>query len=105
MIRIILLCAGGLSTSFLVQNMIKVATARGLEVEIKARSERELGHYIRDVDVVLLAPQACYGESKIKEQCTKHGKGFATIPGLVYGTMNGQAALDLALSALPEKGE
>ena len=103
MIRIILLCAGGLSTSFLVQNMLKAAKARGLQAEVKARAEHDLDGNIGNVDVVLLAPQARYGEAKVKEVCTKHGKRFAVIPGMVYGGMNGEAALDLALSLLPKE--
>lgn len=99
MLRIMLFCAGGMSTSFLVQNMRKAAVNRGIEAEITASGELELYQKLNLIDVVMLAPQARFAEGKFRKLCKENQKRFALIDPMTYGKMDGNAALDLALAA------
>jgi PTS system cellobiose-specific IIB component len=99
MFRILLLCSGGTSTSFLVLNIKKAAKAKNIEVEAAACPEHTLKRNIDDFDVILLAPQARYSAERVNKICQEHKKAFALIPGNLYGSMNGPAVLDLAINS------
>ena len=104
MIRIALVCAGGISTSFLEQNIIKVMQKRSIQGIVSAYSETHLQTAINQFDVVLLAPQARFAESRIRKICVEHHKAFGLIDPTVYGRMDGEAVLDLALQLADQKG-
>jgi PTS system cellobiose-specific IIB component len=104
MIRIMLFCTGGCSTSFLVQKIKTAMVERGVEGEVSARAEAEFDRSIDNIDVVLLAPQARFMEKRLKQVCQEKKKGFAIIDNMTYGRMDGKAALDLALKAVQPEG-
>ena len=103
MIRIMLFCTGGCSTSFLVQRMNAAMKDRGIDGEVAAKAESEFDKNIDHVDVALLAPQARFMESRLKKICDEKGKGFALIDTAIYGRMDGNATLDLALQSIDQK--
>ena len=105
MIKILLLCAGGISTSFLVQKMKAELEKRGKEGEVIADSEMLLDRYIDEVDVILLAPQARYSRDIVQQKCEKKNKAFGVIDMQVYGQMDGESAIDFALSLFDKKAE
>ena len=104
MIKVLFICAGGISTSFLEQNTKKAFNAQGIDVDILARSATELDDYIDDVDIVLLAPQVSYMKDDIKAMCEAHNKPFIEIPMSVYGRMNGKKVRDMILAKLGQEG-
>ncbi len=104
MIRIALVCAGGISTSFLEQNIKKALQKRNVEGSVSAFSEMHIQQSIDQADVVLLAPQARFAEDRVHKLCTDHHKAFGLIDVLTYGRMDGEAALDLALKLMEQKG-
>lgn len=55
--RIILICSGGMSTSFLVSKMHAAAAAEAFECEIEAYGMAAADAVIPAADVVLLGPQ------------------------------------------------
>ncbi|ACZ00685.1 PTS sugar transporter subunit IIB [Streptobacillus moniliformis] len=96
MLKILLICTAGMSTSFLVEKMKKEAEVRNLEVEIMAIPEASSDEFVDKVDIVLLGPQIKYLENDIKAK-------FVGIPvGVInmtdYGMMKGDKVLDFALS-------
>lgn len=99
--RILLVCAAGMSTSLLVQKMKKEATNRALEdVFIDALPIEDLDKVVDRFDVVLLGPQVRYKEKMVADICKAHGKKYGNIPPQVYGLVDGQKALELAIGIL-----
>lgn len=101
-IKILLICGGGASTGFLVQNMRKFATQKGLEIEVDARSETQLASILSDVDVVLAAPHLRYQEAKIKEICDPRHVPYGIIDAAHYGMMDGASVINQALDLINE---
>lgn len=100
MIRIMLFCTAGCSTSFLVQRIQSAMKTRGVAGEVSAKAESEFDKQIDKIDVALLAPQARFMEKRLRQICTEKKKGFVLIDPVVYGRMDGNATLDLALKSL-----
>ena len=90
MIRIMLCCASGMSTSLLVEKMKKAALEQGIEAEIWANANR--------TDIILLGPQVRYAQRKIESEAP--GVPVAHIDMKDYGMMNGQSVLKQALAIL-----
>ena len=59
-LNVLLVCGSGASSGFMATNMRKAAVARGLDVDIKARSESEIENYIEDIDVLMVGPHLAY---------------------------------------------
>ena len=98
MIRIYLACAGGMSTSLLMNRMIEEAKNRGVEIEMQAMGELEVGKHIGEFDVLLLGPQVRYALARQKEML-KDKAPVDVIDMRVYGLMDGKKALDIAFKA------
>ena len=58
--RIVLFCAGGMSTSLLVTKMREAATLAGKDYSIDAYGLTEVDTYGPDADCILLGPQVRY---------------------------------------------
>lgn len=91
--RIVLLCAGGMSTSILVNKMKAEAKAIGYECDIEAFAADAAAKVSRDADCVLLGPQLAYRIDDLKNDvaCPMEGISMPT-----YGMMDGKAALKQA---------
>ncbi len=96
--KILLICGAGASSGFLAQSMRKAAKKKGIEVSIEARSESELQEYIERIDTLLIGPHLKYMESELREKVKSYGIQVAVIDQLIYGTLDGEKALDLALN-------
>lgn len=96
MVKILLVCSAGMSTSMMVQKMKVAADQRGLEAEIWAVGDAQAAENIKVADVLLLGPQVRFLEGKMKG--IADGKPVAVIDMLAYGTMDGAKVLDQALS-------
>lgn len=86
--RILLVCAAGMSTSLLVNNMKKVAQE---EDTIEAYPVAELNKVIDRFDVVLVGPQVRFKFRSIQEIVSSKGKVTALMDMLAYGNMDGVA--------------
>ncbi len=103
--KVLLLCAAGMSTSLLVSKMKKEAVARNLDaVVIDALPIEDLDKVIDGYDVILLGPQVKYKEKMVAEVCRAHAKKYGNIPPQVYGLVDGPKALDLAIATLGKQG-
>lgn len=96
--KIVLCCAAGMSTSMLVQRMLKEAENRQLDVEISASPAAEFETVIQDADVVLLGPQVRYELQRFTDIAAPLGKSVAVIDMMDYGMMRGDRVLDSALA-------
>jgi len=97
MIKVLFVCAGGISTSFLEQRTRQAFDKRSIPVEIQARSAGDVSDRLEGVDVVLMAPQVSFMQKELEELCAQQNVKFAPIPMALYGQMNGDAICDLVL--------
>lgn len=70
--NIVLMCAGGMSTSIIMKNIKKAADAEGLECEVSAHAVNEAATIGRNADCILLGPQVGYARMKF----APHAPGF-----------------------------
>ena len=96
MVKVLLVCSAGMSTSLMVTKMKDSAKAKGIEAEIWAVSESI--DNLPNADVLLLGPQVRFLESKMKGLAGD--KPVAVIDMQAYGTMNGEKVLEQALNLL-----
>jgi cellobiose PTS system EIIB component len=99
--KIVLLCAGGMSTSLLLNKMKEAAEKRNYECEISAQGVYSSTSKGLDADIILLAPQVRFQQSEIS-------KNYPSIPVIVlemvdYGMMNGEKILNQTIEALEKK--
>lgn len=101
MIRIYLACAGGMSTSLLMNKMKDAAKKRGVEVTIDAIAEKAVKQHLGDFDVLLLGPQVRYVLKDI-QKIVDNKVPMDVIEMRDYGMMNGEKVLDTALKMYDE---
>lgn len=98
MVKILLVCSAGMSTSLMVNKMKDSAKEQGIEAEIWAVSDAEAAENIVKADILMLGPQVRFLESKMKEMAGN--KPVTVIDMQAYGTMNGAKVLEQALILL-----
>ncbi|KTS35792.1 PTS sugar transporter subunit IIB [Pantoea dispersa] len=98
MMRIVLCCAAGMSTSMLVNKMQHAAQARGLAINIQAVPVADFERILPDADVVLLGPQVQFEAARLTAIAAPQGKAVAVIDMMDYGMMRGEQVLDKALA-------
>jgi len=97
-LNVLLVCGSGASSGFMAANMRKAASKRGLDADIKARSESEIESYIDEIDVLMVGPHLEYILDEVEEYT--HGVDVKVIlmKGEYYATLDGEKALDHLLS-------
>ena len=99
---IMLVCSAGMSTSLLVTKMEAAAKEKGMEIDIFAVSSSEASARIDDkehpIDVILLGPQVRFMKKQFEDKVAGTGIPVAVIEMREYGTMNGEAVLNTAIS-------
>ncbi|WP_205138145.1 PTS sugar transporter subunit IIB [Virgibacillus halotolerans] len=98
MMKIILVCSAGMSTSMLVNKMKKSAEERNITADIEAMAESELKNNLDNLDVVLIGPQVRYLEKKIKAQLDPKGIKVEVMDQRAYGMIQGDKVLDQAIA-------
>ncbi|RHM61525.1 MULTISPECIES: PTS sugar transporter subunit IIB [Coprobacillaceae] len=103
MVKIMLACSAGMSTSLLVTRMQKEAEKRGLDAKIWAVSESQLlSEYEADpADVILIGPQVRFRLNGIREQ-VKNAIPVDVIDMRTYGMMDGGKVLDQGLKMIED---
>ena len=101
--KVILLCALGMSTSLLVENLKKAANEQGIEVEVVAHSVDQFEKYLSDADVMLLGPQIRYKYRSLSKAAAANVP-LAVIDTLAYGMVDGHKVLKQATDLIKKKG-
>lgn len=101
MVRILLACAGGMSTSLLMQRMMEEAEKRNLPIEVRAIPESTIIEHIGEFDVLLLGPQVRHVLPKI-QGLVEEKAPVGVIDMHDYGTMNGERVLYTAIKMYKE---
>lgn len=101
MIRVLIVCSWGMSTSLLVESMLEAAEQLAFELQIEALSAGEYAARVEECDVVLIAPQIRHLRKSIEKLAASVAKPVALIEPFHYATMNGQAVLEQVVRMLP----
>ncbi len=96
MVRIMLACAAGMSTSLLVTKMEKAAAEAGTEAKIWAVPEAEVEKNLGEFDVLLVGPQIRF-KAKAFEKLADGKFPVHVIDMRDYGTMNGAKVFATAM--------
>ncbi|NLU11118.1 MAG: PTS sugar transporter subunit IIB [Tepidanaerobacter acetatoxydans] len=98
--NVLIICGGGASSGFLAQKIKKAAKEKGILLNVKARSEAEVGDYIDNIDVLLFGPHLKYMEEDLTKIGKEYGVPVAMIDQTTYGSLDGDKALEMILSLL-----
>jgi PTS system cellobiose-specific IIB component len=104
-IRVLLVCAAGMSSSMLEDKIRKAATAAGRDIELKAIDSMSITFwdYEKDrMDVILVAPQVRFKKRGIAEKAEPQGTVVQDIDTVAYGMMDGEKILAQVLEAIKE---
>lgn len=94
--KILLVCAAGMSTSLLVQKMEKEVKPEDGNVEIKAVPMEEFEEQVGKFDVVLLAPQISFKKKPFTKIAEEHNVPLGSISSLQYGRLMAKEILQSA---------
>ncbi len=98
--KILLVCAGGMSTSILMKKMEEYWKQQGEELEIKAVGLSEYKEAADKFDIIMVGPQVAYRIKEIKENT---GLPCEAIPSLDYAVSNCPNIMKLAKKLFSEK--
>lgn len=95
--RIVLLCAQGMSTSLLVQKMREASERLESAVEIEAHAVDAFDQQLKTADVILLGPQIRYKKGEFISKADAANVSLNVIDMAAYGSINGEKVLKQAL--------
>lgn len=98
--KILLVCAGGMSTGLLMKKMEAYWAEQGEELTINAVGLSEYPDVYKEYDIVLVGPQVSY---RLKEIKTTTGLPADTIPSFDYAVANCPNIMKLAKKLMAQK--
>lgn len=98
--KILLVCAAGMSTSLLMRKMNELADG---SITVDAMPTARLEEVIDDYDVILVGPQVRYKFDSISRLAQTHGKAAGLINPIDYGRVNAEAVVRQAIELFEQK--
>ncbi|MVX63241.1 PTS sugar transporter subunit IIB [Clostridium chromiireducens] len=105
MVKIILFCGAGISSSILATRMREAARKMHIELSVEAYPENGFEKYLNDADAVLLGPQVRYLHDKLKKICMEKRIPVDIISNTDYGMMKAENILNLVLRLIDNNKE
>lgn len=102
--NVLLVCAGGISTSFFVQNIRQEFERQKIEGVVMAKSITEVPEFIDRIDIIFIAPQAVFFKEKVEEFCSQRSIPYQVIDPATYGQMDGKKIVQLAKELMKKGG-
>lgn len=102
-IKVLLVCAAGMSSSMLEEQIRKAALAAGHDIELKAIDSMRMTMWDFEkerMDVVLVAPQVRFKKRSIAEKAEPQGTVVQDIDSIAYGMMDGEKICAQILEAI-----
>lgn len=93
-LNVLLVCGSGASSGFMATNMRRAAVARGVDMDIKARSESEIENYVDEVDALMVGPHLAYILDEVEEYIGDNDVKVILMKPEYYSTLDGDKALD-----------
>lgn len=95
--RIVLLCAQGMSTSLLVEKMKEASKKIDPTTEIEAHPIDSFEQQLKTANVILLGPQIRYKKNEFLPKADAASVSLDVIDMTAYGAINGEKVLKQAL--------
>lgn len=90
MIKVLIVCSGGMSSSIVVNTAKKEAEKEGIDLDIKAVGTGEFMDEVKgNWDLVLVAPQVRHRFPVFEEQANEEGVPIELIPPQSYSPLGG----------------
>lgn len=90
--KVMLVCAAGMSSSILMRGIEKSIKKNGLDMEVKAFGVDSVAEHGNEYDIILVAPQIAYRIDKVREKTTKP---VVPVNPVDYATANGDNVLKM----------
>lgn len=103
--KILLLCAAGMSTSLVVDEMISALPDQHQDWLIEAKPVDYFDEIADKYDVILLGPQMNFKKEELKIKADEKGVPLDVIDSLAYGLGDGKTILRQAQELVKKKGE
>lgn len=101
--KILLACCSGMSTSLVVNKMKDAAKKDGRDDEIWAVGQGQVDAELPKADVLLIGPQMRMMKKKMEAKGKELGIPVDIIPPVLYGRCDGQKILDLATKLVEDE--
>ena len=98
--KILLVCAGGMSTGLLMKKMEAYWEDQGVDLEIMAAGTSEYDELCQDYDIILVGPQIAY---RLEEIRNTSGLPTEAIPSFDYAVANCPNIMKLANKLYSQK--
>jgi len=102
-IKVLMVCALGMSSSLLESKTKEAATKAGVPFELKAVSAQEVARWdptMHWYDLVLIAPQVFYKRRSIEAMAHPHGIMVQGIEPTIFGMVDGEALFQQIMRAM-----
>jgi len=99
-LNVLLVCGSGASSGFMAANMRKVASERGLDIKIVARSESEIENYIDEIDALMVGPHLAYILDEVEDYTQGADVKVILMREDYYSLLDGAKAVDHLLSEM-----
>jgi PTS system cellobiose-specific IIB component len=96
-VRIIVVCGAGASSTFVAHRIRRAAAARGIEVRATATSESQLDQALADADVLLVGAHLGDRLGLLRERAAAASVPIAILTEAAATAADGEDALDVAL--------
>ena len=93
-LNVLLVCGSGARSGFMATNMRRAAGARGVDMDIKARSESEIENYVDEIDALMVGPHLAYILDEVEEYIGDNDVKVILMKPEYYSTLDGNKALD-----------
>jgi len=105
-IKVVLVCAAGMSSSLIEEKIRQAAAAAGKDMELKAVDATSMSLWDYDqnrMDVILVAPSVRFKKKSILEKAEPLGIIVQDIDTVAYGMVDGEKIFSQVLEALAVK--
>jgi PTS system cellobiose-specific IIB component len=102
-IKVVLVCAAGMSSSLIEEKIKQAAAAAGKDMELKAIDATRMALWDYDcdrMDIILVAPQVRFKKKSILEKAEPLGIIVQDIDTIAYGMVDGEKIFGQVVEAL-----
>ena len=101
--KVLIICASGMSTSLIKSRMNRYASENGLDIRVDSDSYDNLSYVIQEYDIILFAPQVAMHFEESRREYTGSGKIFCLLTVREFGSMDGQKLIQKCRDLYDEK--
>jgi len=105
-LRVLMVCAIGMSSSLIEQKVAKIAEEAGVPFEFEAVDVPEVGRWDfneKPVDMVLIAPQARFKTRSVTQTAEPLGIVVENIDTVAYGMVDGEKIFEQIMNAVGDR--